>query len=88
MSTMTITCSRCGCRSKKVRRDPMFAVELVDNGWGSCGTALYCPDCTEGWAERNRGRAMADYNSTVMTVLSRMLDDAESEIRYLKREYS
>lgn len=86
MSKMTITCSCCGYRSKTFSRDPMFAVELVDEGWGSCGSALYCPKCTESWTERNGNRKMADYDSTVLTIVSRMLDDAEAEIRCLKEE--
>lgn len=83
MNKTTIQCSCCG-NHEEVGRDHMFAEELVDKGWGSYGSALYCLNCTETRSDRNSDRKMADHDSTVLTIMSRMLDDAEREIRYLK----
>lgn len=84
MSKTTITCSRCGHRSEEVERNQSSAEDLVSEGWGSYGSAVYCPTCTESWAERNPGRPLSNALATVLTITSRMLDEAEQDIRYLK----
>ena len=84
MSKTTITCSRCGRHSEEVERNQSSAEDLVSEGWGSYGSAVHCPTCTESWAERNPGRPLSNALATVLTITSRMLDEAERDIRYLK----
>ena len=44
-------------------------------------TALYCPKCTK---IINR---LEDKDAAIMTIMERMIDDAEQEIKILKGEY-
>jgi hypothetical protein len=51
-----ITCSNCGAHENI---GPSKITDAVLRGWGSYGSALYCPECTKTWDERNKGRPMA-----------------------------
>lgn len=49
---MQIQCSRCG-KIKSFRYTVLNTMKLIDEGWGSYGRVLYCPECTKTWNERN-----------------------------------
>lgn len=62
---MEISCSNCG-KSKKFRYSVSNVLCAVYNqGWSSCGAALYCPECSKTWDERNKGRPMAGPGGTI-----------------------
>ena len=71
--TIDIMCSCCG-RRERVEN----AVKVIRSGWGSCGSALYCPDCSLSWPERNGDRPMADERNTFF-VLLRLFMEAMKE---------
>lgn len=59
-----IMCSNCGATGKISPWMPSL-FRAVDDGWGSYGSALYCPKCTSTWEERNgKDRPMADERNT------------------------
>ncbi len=49
---LDITCSNCGERESVPNL--LSAIDAVSDRWGSCGNALYCPECTRTWFERNQ----------------------------------
>lgn len=42
---MTITCSNCGS-SQRLRYSASAVLAVCHSGWNSCGSALYCPECS------------------------------------------
>lgn len=71
MKTLEIVCSNCGKKQKiKCTRTGMLSKieDVVDKGWGSCGSALYCPECTKTWADRNGNRPMSGKNNTIYRI--------------------
>lgn len=65
---MQIQCSNCGSvvafrfGKKPVNR-------LIQDGWNSFGSALYCPACSETWPERNGAtRSMAGAENTTNVI--------------------
>lgn len=56
--TITLRCSNCGAH-EELRSTLVETVEAIKRGWGSFGSAIYCPACTETWDERNPGRPLA-----------------------------
>jgi len=47
-----IQCSNCGKRVT-FKYSPANAKKRTDEGWNSFGDALYCPECSATWEERN-----------------------------------
>ena len=78
---MQVQCSKCGHRSRKVERGYYEAEGIADAGWRSYGSALYCPKCVK---ICNR---LEDRDAAIMTIMERMIEDAEQEIEILKGEY-
>ena len=72
-----IQCSNCG-KSRRVSNKRMqYTGNVIREGWGSCGSALYCPECSKSWDKRNPGRPMADKANTFLAisgVLKKTLD--------------
>ena len=66
---MQIQCSNCG-HIHNFKASKYAAERLVDFGWGSFGRALYCPDCSTSWAERNGDKQMADKKNTIQAIQS------------------
>jgi len=65
-----ITCSNCGVhRALDAHKDPADAIRA---GWNSCGDALYCPECSRTWSERNPGRAMSSLENTYFKILKKI----------------
>lgn len=62
---MNISCSRCGA-DHGFRYCAANVLNVVYNhGWNSYGAALYCPECSATWDERNKGRPMAGPENTI-----------------------
>lgn len=62
---MKLCCSRCGAdyEFRYCAANVLNAVYSL--GWGSYGAALYCPECTKTWNERNKGRPMPGPENTI-----------------------
>lgn len=69
-----IMCSCCGNHETVSNRKVSNSVDLIKRGWGSCGSALYCPECTRTWKERNGDRPMADERNTFFVIMNLFMD--------------
>lgn len=49
---LTIMCSRCGC-TEDLTYTPEQLDAAITKGWNSYGRALYCPECSRTWHDRN-----------------------------------
>lgn len=49
---MEIYCSRCG-NHERVLKSVRSVKAKSKKGWRSYGSAIYCPECTKTWGERN-----------------------------------
>lgn len=72
--TIDIMCSCCGYHEKLSNEKIAYSVDVIKRGWGSCGSALYCPDCTKSWKERNGNREMADERNTFALIMNLFFD--------------
>ena len=63
---MTIQCSNCG-KWEGFRYSQKRVERLAKEGWGSFGGALYCPECTATWRERN-DKPLAPNHNTVAVI--------------------
>lgn len=62
---MKISCSRCGADKEFRYSTANVLCTVYAQGWNSYGAALYCPECSATWGERNRSRPMAGPESTI-----------------------
>ena len=65
-----VMCSCCGNHQKLSNEKIEDTVDLIHSGWGSCGSALYCPECSKSWKERNGNRKMADERNTFIVIMN------------------
>ena len=72
--TIDIMCSCCGRTEKVSNKKVSNAVDVIKRGWGSCGSALYCPECSQEWDKRNPGRNMADERNTFFVIMNLFMD--------------
>ena len=70
MNKVRVCCSCCGSSVVATERDIR---SLIKKGWGSYGSAIYCPECTRTWDERNPNRPMPGPENTY-TVLENMME--------------
>lgn len=63
-----LTCSRCGQNKRMSDSDKIL--KIINDGWGSFGSALYCPECCKTWEERN-SNAMSDSNNTLTIIFDK-----------------
>lgn len=63
-----LTCSRCGQHQKSSDSDNVL--KIITDGWGSFGSALYCPECSKTWGERN-SNPMSDSNNTLKIIFDK-----------------
>lgn len=77
--TIDIMCSCCGNIEKVSNRKISDTVDLIKSGWGSCGSALYCPECSRTWKERNGDRPMADEKHTFLVIMNLFFDAKKVE---------
>lgn len=65
---MQVQCSNCGL-IRNFRYSEKRISSLVQEGWGSFGHALYCPDCSATWEKRNgTDRPMASDANTAFVM--------------------
>lgn len=76
---INIMCSCCGRTENVSPKCARNAEVLIERGWGSCGSALYCPECSQGWDKRNPGRNMADKKHTFFVILGLFMDAIREE---------
>lgn len=69
---ITLQCSNCGS-SRTIRNSMQSALKCVKEGWGSFGSAFYCPDCVKTWYERN-DKPLSDRNDTFLRVMNKLLE--------------
>ena len=62
-----IQCSCCG-NHESLENSIDATVEKIKRGWGSCGSALYCPKCSKEWKNRNGERQMGDERNTFLVI--------------------
>ena len=61
-------CSNCG-NHKQIRYTATNVIDVVNYGWRSYGSCLYCPECSATWHERNQ----TELNSKEQTI--RVIDN-------------
>ena len=66
---INIYCSCCGNRRGVSNKKVEYTINAIKQGWGSCGSALYCPECSKSWRERNN-KPMADERNTFFVIMS------------------
>ena len=81
MKKMFIQCSNCGKRHEFVY-STQTVLKAVKDGWNSFGNALYCPECSATWNERNKGKKMNGYWNTI-----RVIDEWHDNQTSRKRTY-
>ena len=69
-----IQCSCCGNHRKLSNAKLEDTVNFVNSGWGSCGDALYCPECAKTWKERNGDRQMSNDRNTFIQIMRQFFD--------------
>ena len=68
-----IMCSNCG--SHKTVPNKLNAIDDVCcEGWSSFGAALYCPDCSATWYERN-SKPLAGKQNTFTLIVSKVIEE-------------
>ena len=85
---LQIMCSCCGHRSKQFKYDRYRRIEPADEivkaGWGSVGSAFYCPKCVKTWEERNgKDRPLWGEQHTKERVYQVMVSDLLREIEHM-----
>lgn len=71
---ITITCSCCGAHREISNEKMEYTVKAIKDGWGSFGSALYCPKCTAAWDERNPDRPMPGEKNTFWVIAKRFFE--------------
>ena len=77
--TIDVMCSRCGNHQKLSNKRIQDTADLIHSGWGSCGSALYCPECAKSWKERNGNRQMGDERNTFFAIMNMFFDAKKAE---------
>lgn len=65
---MTIQCSNCGKTHSFAYSANNVLRAVYTHGWGSYGSALYCPACSNSWEGRNRNRPQAGPAHTIRVI--------------------
>lgn len=65
---MRILCGRCGADYAFYYCAANVHNAVYNQGWGSFGAALYCPECSKTWDERNKGKPMAGARETISLI--------------------
>lgn len=74
---VTITCSNCGNHRRISNKKMEYTVKAINDGWGSFGAALYCPECSKTWDDRNPGRPMPGERNTFFVIMNRILQERD-----------
>lgn len=67
-------CSCCGNHEELSNEKVEYTVDAIKRGWWSCGSALYCPECSKTWAERNGSRPMSGERNTFCIILNQFFE--------------
>ena len=62
-----IQCSNCG-RIDRVSYRMDCITHTIKKGWNSFGNALYCPNCSKTWNERNKDKSLAGNWNTIRII--------------------
>lgn len=62
-----LLCSHCG-NYTYIPYTAHDVIDAVKDGWSSYGAALYCPECSVTWAERNDGRTLQSSIHTIQLI--------------------
>ena len=73
-----ITCSNCG-KNVRISNTIEETAKIITDGWRSCGSALYCPECIASWQERNGDRQYNDQTQTFWTIAEHIRRQLNSE---------
>ena len=65
---MKIQCSCCGRKCSFPYSADNVLRAVYTFGWGSFGSALYCPVCSNSWDERNKNRPQAGPAHTIRVI--------------------
>lgn len=65
---MNISCSRCGADKEFRYSTGNVLCTVYTQGWRSYGSALYCPECSSTWDERNKGRPLPGPENTIALI--------------------
>lgn len=68
-----IFCSNCGKSYRMSTKNVVCVRDAINAGWGSCGSALYCPKCSKTWHERNK-KPMSDGENTAWRISTAIAD--------------
>lgn len=68
-----IECSNCGRKRRFLKPDFSEIERAINEGWGSYGGVLYCPECSATWAERNGSKPMGSKRNTFKNILNWLL---------------
>lgn len=69
-----ITCSRCGKHRIISNKKVEYTAKAIQDGWNSFGSALYCPECSKTWEERNgENRKLAGDRNTFFVIMNLLL---------------
>lgn len=77
--TIDVMCSCCGNHQKLSNKRIQDTADLIHSGWGSCGSALYCPECSKSWKERNGKRPMGDERNTFFVIMNLFFEAKKAE---------
>ena len=67
-------CSCCGNHEKLSNEKVEYTVDAIKRGWGSFGSALYCPECSKTWPERNGNRPMSGERNTFCLIMNQFFE--------------
>lgn len=65
---MKISCSNCGADNDFTysAANVIHVVHALE--WGNYGAALYCPECTKAWDQRNKGRPQSGPENAICLI--------------------
>lgn len=65
---MIIQCSCCGRKHSFSYSAGNVLCAVYTHGWGSFGSALYCPECSNSWDDRNKNRPQPGPDNTIRVI--------------------
>ena len=75
-----ITCSCCGKHRTISNENVEYTVNTIQDGWNSFGSALYCPECSKTWRERNgESRKLAGDRNTFFVIMGLFMEALNDE---------
>ena len=77
---ISVQCSNCGKRRRISNKKVEYTVNAIKEGWGSFGSAIYCPECSKTWSDRNE-KPMADEKNTFLLIMNHILKAKEARKR-------